>query len=282
MERAEPPSLSTQDHARDAAGLRYVYPVLSRRAGGVSIGINLNTNNACNWACEYCQVPGLTRGGPEPIDLARLKTEFEQFLEAIFYGRFLIDRVPEGQRRVVDVAFSGNGEPTAAPEFGEALALVEDALKRIPEASNLKCVVISNGSHALQQEKALKRLRQRAGELWFKLDRGTEAERRDVNGVIVSDDAVVRRLSVVSHWIPTWIQTCVYGSQNGQAQVPDIDAYRRLIGRIIEAGAVLEGVQLYTLARPSRQPGGDRLRPVEASVLAQWAEGLPIPVRISL
>ncbi|PIU16966.1 MAG: radical SAM protein, partial [Gallionellales bacterium CG08_land_8_20_14_0_20_59_87] len=34
--------LSTTDHSRDSAGLRYVYPVVSRRAGGVSIGINLN------------------------------------------------------------------------------------------------------------------------------------------------------------------------------------------------------------------------------------------------
>ena len=54
--------LTTDDHRRDSAGLRYVYPVISRRAGGVSIGINLNPNNACNWACVYCQVENLTRG----------------------------------------------------------------------------------------------------------------------------------------------------------------------------------------------------------------------------
>ncbi|MDX9945398.1 MAG: radical SAM protein, partial [Azonexus sp.] len=38
--------LRTDDHSRDSAGLRYVYPVISRRAGGVSVGINLNPNNA--------------------------------------------------------------------------------------------------------------------------------------------------------------------------------------------------------------------------------------------
>ena len=62
--------LTIEDHRRDSAGLRYVYPVISRRAGGVSVGINLNVNNACNWACVYCQVDNLTRGGPPPI-LAR-------------------------------------------------------------------------------------------------------------------------------------------------------------------------------------------------------------------
>lgn len=33
--------LEVTNHSRDSAGLTYVYPVLSRRAGGVSIGINL-------------------------------------------------------------------------------------------------------------------------------------------------------------------------------------------------------------------------------------------------
>ena len=61
--------LTIEDHRRDSAGMRYVYPVVSRRAGGVSVGINLNVNNACNWACVYCQVDNLTRGGPPPIDL---------------------------------------------------------------------------------------------------------------------------------------------------------------------------------------------------------------------
>ena len=69
--------LTTIDHRRDSAGLLYVYPVISRRAGGVSVGINLNTNNACNWACVYCQVENLTRGGPPPIDLDRLESELK-------------------------------------------------------------------------------------------------------------------------------------------------------------------------------------------------------------
>ena len=56
------PRLTVTDHSRDSAGMTYVYPVVSRRAGGVSVGINLNPNNACNWACVYCQVPDLARG----------------------------------------------------------------------------------------------------------------------------------------------------------------------------------------------------------------------------
>ena len=81
--------LNIRDHRRDSARMTYVYPVISRRAGGVSLGINLNPNNACNWACIYCQVPNLTRGGPPPLDLALLEKELRSFLEPSALARFM-------------------------------------------------------------------------------------------------------------------------------------------------------------------------------------------------
>ena len=90
--------LSINDHRRDSAGMRYIYPVVSRRARGVSIGINLNVNNACNWACIYCQVPELKRGGPAKVDLHQLESELHDFLqEAIVLleqGRIEFEEMP--------------------------------------------------------------------------------------------------------------------------------------------------------------------------------------------
>ena len=71
--------LDITDHSRDIVGLTYVYPVVSRRAGGVSVGINLNPNSACNWRCIYCQVPELKRGSAPTIDLTRLEKELSNF-----------------------------------------------------------------------------------------------------------------------------------------------------------------------------------------------------------
>ena len=105
--------LTIKDHSRDSAGMKYVYPVISRRAGGVSVGINLNVNNACNWACVYCQVPNLTRGGPPPVDLDQLENELRQFLRDVTTGDFLIKHVEPEVRQLMDLAFSGNGEPTS-------------------------------------------------------------------------------------------------------------------------------------------------------------------------
>jgi wyosine [tRNA(Phe)-imidazoG37] synthetase (radical SAM superfamily) len=102
--------LNVIDHSRDSAGLRYVYPVISRRAGGVSVGINLNTNNACNWRCVYCQVPDLALGSAPAVDIELLEQELRGFLHELLHGDFMQQRVPEGARRINDIALSGNGE----------------------------------------------------------------------------------------------------------------------------------------------------------------------------
>ena len=101
--------LDSADHSRDSAGMTYVYPVVSRRAGGVSVGINLNPNNACNWRCIYCQVPNLTRGAAPAIDLMLLETELRKMLQELRQGDFMTTRVPVAERQIEDVAFSGNG-----------------------------------------------------------------------------------------------------------------------------------------------------------------------------
>ena len=108
-------ALDTRHHDRDVAGMTYVYPVVSRRARGVSLGVNLNVNNACNWRCIYCQVPNLKRGGPPPLDLALLEDELHRMLTEILHGDFMASSVPEGMRRLNDIALSGNGEPTSSP-----------------------------------------------------------------------------------------------------------------------------------------------------------------------
>ena len=143
---SKPQLLTVDEHSRDSAGMRYVYPVISRRARGVSIGINLNPNNACNWRCVYCQVPNLTRGGPPPLDLKLLRNELDSFLNGIESGRFMQEQVPDGARVLRDVAFSGNGEPTTAAEFADATDVAIDVLDRHALRGKIKLRLITNGS----------------------------------------------------------------------------------------------------------------------------------------
>jgi wyosine [tRNA(Phe)-imidazoG37] synthetase (radical SAM superfamily) len=262
--------LTPNNHARDSAGMTYVYPVVSRRAGGVSIGINLNPNNACNWRCIYCQVPGLVRGGPPAIDLSRLGTELEAMLDDILGGRFLEQRVPADQRRVVDIAFSGNGEPTSAREFPAAVAIAAAALARRDLADKVRLRLITNGSlvdRAYVRE-GIARIGAAAGEVWFKLDAGTTQATERINGVRPSMTAVERRLRACARLCETWVQTCVFAFDGQPPSDADIRALIELLARV---GSAIAGVHLYGLARPSAQTEAPRLSALPVAWLEELA-----------
>ncbi|MFA5081716.1 MAG: radical SAM protein [Hydrogenophilaceae bacterium] len=266
-------TLSTSNHDRDSAGLTYVYPVLSRRAGGVSIGINLNVNHACNWRCIYCQVPDLTRGGPPPVDLALLEDELRRMLDDILHGDFMARAVPEAMRRLNDIALSGNGEPTSSAEFPAVIELIGRLLDEFGQRGRIKVVLISNGSlmHREPVQAGLHRLADLGGEVWFKLDRASSEGLRAVNQTETTPDKVLHNLERCAHACPTWIQTCVF-SLDGQAPAEDeIKAYLKLLRRALANGAPLRGVLLYGLARPSTQPEAPRLGRLPEAWLAALA-----------
>ena len=262
--------LSVHDHSRDSAGLRYVYPVVSRRAGGVSVGINLNVNNACNWACIYCQVPGLARGGPPAVDLDLLEAELRGLLGEIVLGDYLQQHVPEGARRLVDVAFSGNGEPTAAREFEAAVGRVAAVLAELLPGGGLPLRLISNGSllHRPEVQRGIVQLGACGGEVWFKLDRASPAGVRAVNGVRQRPGRALEALSLCATLAPTWVQTCYFALDGA---LPSCEEQRAYLTALSSVRDKIKGVHLYGVARPSMQPGAARLTAAPLSELERFA-----------
>ena len=250
--------LNVTDHSRDSAGMTYVYPVVSRRAGGVSVGINLNVNNACNWACVYCQVPHLTRGGPPPVDLGLLENELTRFLRDATVGDFLAKNVPPDSRRLVDVAFSGNGEPTSALEFAPAVECVGAVLQKFGLLPGLKIRLITNGSllHRPLVQQGIARIGELGGEIWFKVDRATLAGIEAVNNVRLAPEKVRESLLACAQLAPTWVQTCYFALDGEEASPAERSAYLELLESVSDK---IKGVHLYGLARPSLQPAASRL-----------------------
>lgn len=259
--------LAADNHDRDAAGLHYVYPVVSRRAGGVSVGINLNPNNACNWACVYCQVPDLQRGSAPPIDMLRLERELRGFLDELLRGNFMQTRVPVEARRIVDVAISGNGEPTSAAEFPLVVDLIGRLLAEEGLAGQVVPRLITNGSlmGRAAVQRGLARLGDLGGEAWFKVDAGSAGRMAAINGVPGDPGRVARHLARCAALCPTWVQTCAFAMDGRGPSEADIGDYLDLLER---AGtAKLAGVLLYGLARPSLQPGAAQLSALHAEEL---------------
>ena len=276
--------LTIEDHRRDSAGLRYVYPVISRRAGGVSVGINLNVNNACNWACVYCQVENLSRGGPPPIDLDLLERELDGFLDDALHGDFMSREVPAEARRLMDIAFSGNGEPTSAAEFPEAVQAVRRVLQRHGLAGKLPVRLITNGSllHRPGVRDGIRGLGELGGEVWFKVDRAMPAEVETINGVPMDAGKIRDNLSRCAALATTWVQTCWFALDGIAPDAAARDAYCALLAPVASR---LAGVHLYGLARPSMQPAAPRLQRLDADEMEKFAaeiqEKLGIRVLVS-
>ena len=266
--------LNVTDHDRGSAALRYVYPVVSRRSGGVSVGINLNTNNACNWRCIYCQVPDLKRGTAPTIDLAVLENELHDFLNELLHGDFMRSRVPEGLQRINDIALSGNGEPTSAGKFVQVIALIARVRNEVALPESVKTLLITNGSllyrNSVQQ--GLRDMAKINGEVWFKLDRASEAGMQLVNDIHMSISKVRDNLIAAIACCPTWLQTCWFALDGAPPSRQDEDDYLEFVASLLRDGHQPQGVLLYSLARPSLQAEAPRLSALPAEHLQAFAD----------
>ncbi len=272
-------TLNMSDHSRDSAGLHYVYPVISRRAGGVSVGINLNPNNACNWRCIYCQVPNLTRGAAPPIDLVVLEQELKSFLHELIHGDFMTQRVPLEARRINDIALSGNGEPTSAAEFVQVVELVARLKRDLAWLLPVKIVLITNGSllHHKNVQQGVCLMASHNGEVWFKLDRASKAGMLSVNSVVSSMEKVQENLLHAISLCPTWLQTCWFALDGQPPGWQDEEDYLDFLCGMQNKSAgngdaKLKGVLLYSLARPSLQPEAPRLSALSEHQLEVFAK----------
>lgn len=268
--------LTVTNHNRNLTGLTYVYPVLSRRAGGLSIGINFNTNNACNWRCIYCQVPELKNGAAPEIDLNLLASELRFFLNSVLHGNFYDEMEVEAtQRTIKDIAIAGNGEPTSLKNFDVAVNVIGEIANEFGIFPQSHFVLITNGSliHRQSVQKGLKILNEYDGEIWFKMDSATPEGRAKFNHSAQSNESVLKNLRIASELCPTKIQICLVDyKQQGLAQTEKagfIDFLKQ-----VRSQTTIENMTLYTLARPSKQPEAIDLHVMPLDVMADLADDI--------
>lgn len=255
--------------------MTYLYPVISRRAGGVSIGINLNPNNACNWRCAYCQVPNLVRGVAPEIDLDCLGSELEAMLDQVLHGDFMDRRVPEDCRRLCDVAISGNGEPTSCRSFDAVVAVITGQMNS--QGLSIPLRLITNGSyvHKAHVQAGLSLMSSNHGEVWIKVDSVTDTGIRRINGIKLDEARLRQQVETAAQHCPTWIQTCMVAWDGQPPAADEISAYLQFLSRLKQEHTPLRGVMLYGLARPSLQQEATHLTALDS----QWMEDMAVQIR---
>lgn len=245
-------------------------PVRSRRLG-LSLGVNMMpaSGKICTFDCIYCE-NGLNAERPchEPYNTAAVVLDA---LEAK-----LREMAAEGELPDV-ITFAGNGEPTAAPEFPQAIAgavALRDQL-----APNSKIAVLSNG---------------------------TRADRPEVHDVLMMVDDNILKLDTVD---PAFIQLLdqpvgpydvehqieTFASFDGHVIIQTIFLTGEYLGKPIDNTgeeyvapwlAALERIRpqeatIYTVARETPVAGLAKAAPEALDAIAARVRALGIPCQVS-
>ncbi|MCE0498480.1 MAG: hypothetical protein LV481_11100 [Methylacidiphilales bacterium] len=271
------------DHRRSYKNFHYVYPVISRRSQGVSIGINLNPDKKCDFNCIYCEVDRVSPARCHDVDIPVLTKELRKMLRIYQDGTLFEDEpfagVPSSLRRLNDIAFSGDGEPTTCPVFERAV----EAVWRVREDLGLdttKLVLITNGS-CLDRDgvrQGICRIQAGRNEIWAKLDAGTPEYYHLVNRSHVPYVWILKNIAEVARWCPVIIQSLFLRVAGKPPDEREIGAYAARLNEIWAQGGKILGVQLYTMARRAATSLATPLSNEELNRIAAQVEeltGLP-------
>ena len=271
-------------HERRWKDNRYVYAVVSRRSRGISVGINLNPGKECNFNCVYCQVDRKVPPQVRKVDLERLAEELDTILGAERDGSLYEDEpfnvLPTDNRGIRDIAFSGDGEPTTFPRFEEAVRLAARARRRF-ELTQAKLVLITNAAYLRKPtvRESLRILDENNGEIWAKLDAGTEEYFRRVNRPNVSLDTVSDNILDAARSRAVVIQSLWFRMGDAVPPIEEIEAYCNRLNAILASGGRLKLLQLYTIARNPSDPSAFPLSHEELDRIASIVRSrLPVPV----
>ena len=232
-----------------------MYPVLSRRSRGISVGVNLNPDKICNFDCIYCQVDRTRQSETAFVEIDRLLAELDATLELVTSGAIYetekFRATPDELRRLNDIAFSGDGEPTTYRNFDEIVAACA-AVKRRRGLDAVKMLLITNASmfHRPHVERGLAILDAHQGEIWAKLEAGTQDYYQLVERTPIPLGQILDNITAAARVRPLVIQS-LFMRIEGQPPPPaELAAFCDRLVEITAAGGKISLVQIYTVARP--------------------------------
>jgi len=264
-----------QDHSRHFADFTFVYPVISRRSRGLSLGVNLNPDKLCNFDCVYCEVDRRVPGRVSEVNLNQVRDELRAMIHFVRDGGLAkeprFNELPSFiTRNIKDIAFSGDGEPTMIHNFAECAQAVAE-VKRAERLDRTRIVLITDaaGLDKADVKRGLEIMDASHGEVWGKLDAGTEACFKLVNRTSVRFDRILRNLLETARLRPIVIQSLLMKLDGEPMSKQELEAYCDRLKEIVGGGGRIKEVHLYTVARPVPGPNVSRLSKEELERLAE-------------
>lgn len=240
---------------RDFLNNRFVYLVVSPRARGLSVGVNVNPDKRCNFDCVYCEVDRTAASTEPRLDLNVMASELRSTLAFVYAGR-LRERpwyhaLPDELLQLRHVTLSGDGEPTSAANFAETVQAVVH-VRALGEFPFFKIVLITNatGLDLPHVQEGLKSFT-RSDEIWAKLDGGTQDYVNKVDRMDVPLEKVLANILAIARQRPVTIQSLFPSISGAEPPAAEIEQYAHRLKELKEAGAQISLVQIYSATRPT-------------------------------
>jgi histidinol dehydrogenase len=247
-----PTSISPiENHRRREKGV-LVYPVYSRRSGGLSVGINLFPGQKeCPFDCPYCEVFPFSTNAV--FSLEQMEADLRAAIAAAL----------EQNMPVKDICFSGNGEPSLSPDFPAALKQADNIRREMVPAAEL--VLITNGAGLLRTEIFSLLQETSALNIWLKLDAGTSQWYQKINRTAIPFEQLIAKIKEFAASAPVTIQTMLCAVDGNSPSDEEAQAWETLtleLAAIAAAGGIRK-VQIYGKARPAPEDPKAQALPVE-------------------
>lgn len=251
----KPEAITAFGCPRDFQDREYIYTVISPRAKGLSIGVNLNPTRCCNFDCLYCEIPHRKQITEKPVDVIQMTEELKEVMTMVSNGTLIrlpyYSRLPDSLLELKHISLSGEGEPTLSPNFLEVVqSLIHfRALRMFPF---FKFVLITNGTE-LTNERVLQGihlLENTQDEVWIKLDTGTQDRFEKVNGFKGQLDDLIDTILSIAKSRPIVLQSLQISIDGEAPRDDEIDALAGKVKELKLAGAKISEVQIYSATRP--------------------------------
>jgi len=246
---------TSQGCARNFLGQQFVYLLISPRARGLSVGVNLNPDKACNFDCVYCEVDRTVPSAAPELEITTMASELEATLRLIERGQLpkfpAFANLPAALLALKHVTLSGDGEPTQCPLFREAVEAITHlrAGARVPF---FRLVLITNATGLdLPSVQESLRLFTPQDEVWAKLDVGTPEALALINRTEVPLRKILDNILLTARKRPVIVQSLFTSLDGKRLPADELLAYAERLRELKEAGANIPLVQIYSANRPS-------------------------------
>jgi wyosine [tRNA(Phe)-imidazoG37] synthetase (radical SAM superfamily) len=260
----------------------YVRPIVARRYGGLALEINVTRGKRCNLDCIYCNRERST--DDDAVDLEVLEAELDALLEVcasgeIFRGYAEFIDTPEYVREFTDVVISGTGEATTFENLDEVVSILIKLMARHGLEKH-GIVLQSNASllHRPMVADAVRVLEAHHGEIWCKLDAGSETLFNRIVRAAVPMSRVLANIAQAGRRNPVVIQSMFLKLDGRGPGEDEICEYLDRLNDLMMVGCRIKQVQLCTITPAARGRGIAPLSEETIDKIAGRVRGLGLQV----